>query len=481
MIFLVPKWAHEYEEFWITIRRRNTWFIKIRYLAGLSLFIFLALGEYLLNFQLTPIQIKAIVFVGIVIIIYNFVLQQVRPKVGCIPGQFNCMHLSLLQMILDLSLLLVLVFYTGTIDSPLYVFFIFHTIIGSLILPGYLIYIIAALVTMAYGTLIFFQHFGITGNHYLVGLYNNPPEHLFMQNAVFILVFAIMMFLSVFITNRIGANLLKREAQLKDTLTKLNEAEVAKQKYIMGVVHEIKTPIAAVQSMIQLVLQRYLGPVSEAIEDKMIRAQARSAEAISLINNVLRISKLKLLNITTTEEIDLIEIITSLVEQQSEKAKANNIQITTTDYRTTNKKINADRVLIELALSNLIGNAIKYNFIGGRVEIIIYDEAADEANVKIEINDTGAGIPAEDLDKIFTQFYRASNIKYKHEEGSGLGLYLVMEILDRHNGSIKVKSPSNLQSENRPGTSVEVTLPYCLDTDQENKDDIKTLSIRGRI
>jgi signal transduction histidine kinase len=478
MIFLVPKWAHEYEEFWITIRRRNIWFIKVRYLAGLSLFLFLAIGEYLLNFQLTDAQIQSIVIVGIVIIIYNFILQLVRPKISCIPGQFNCMHLSLLQMIIDLTLLLILVYYTGTIDSPIYVFFIFHTIIGSLILPGYLVYTIAALVTLSYGILIFLQHFKVIENHYLIGLYNNPPEHLLMHNAVFILVFAIMMLISVFITNRIGANLLKREAQLKDTLTKLNEAEAAKQKYIMGVVHEIKTPIAAVQSMIQLILQGYLGPIGEGIEEKLNRAQTRSTEAISLINNILRISKLKLLNITTTEEIDLIEMISLLVEQQAEKARANNIQITTSDYRPTNRKINADRVLIELAFSNLIGNAIKYNFIGGRVEIIIYDEGT---NVKIEINDTGAGIPTEDIDKIFKQFYRASNIKYKHEEGSGLGLYLVLEILDRHNGTINVKSPSNLQSGNRPGTTVYVTLPYSVVSEDDCKEEIKTLSISGRI
>jgi signal transduction histidine kinase len=387
------------------------------------------------------------------------------------------MHLSLVQMIIDFTFLLFLVYYTGTIDSPLYVFFIFHTIIGSLILPGYLIYIIAALVTFCYGTLIFLQHFNIIENHFIVGLYKTIPEHLFMYNVIFIAVFGVMMMMSVFIANRIGANLLKRESQLKDTLEELNEAEVAKQKYIMGVVHEIKTPIAAVQSMIELILQKYVGPVSSQIEEKLVRAQARSIEAINLINNILRISKLKLLNITTTEEIDLLEMISKLVEQQAEKARANNIQVTTTDFRPSNKNINADRVLMELAFSNLIGNAIKYNFIGGKVEIIIINEGED---VKIEINDTGAGIPAEDIDKIFKQFYRASNIKYKHEEGSGLGLYLVLEILDRHHGTIKVKSPSNLGSKNKPGTSVIVTIPYDLEGDRE-KDEIKTLSIRGKI
>lgn len=477
MIFLVPKWAHEYDEFWNTIKRRNAWFVKLRYLAGLSLFAFLIIGQYLLNFQLTYGQITAIIGVGIFILAYNFVLQLVSPRIGSIPGQFNCMHLSLVQMIIDFTFLLFLVYYTGTIDSPLYVFFIFHTIIGSLILPGYLIYIIAALVTFCYGTLIFLQHFNIIDNHFIVGLYKTTPEHLFMHNVIFIAVFSVMMMMSVFIANRIGANLLKRESQLKDTLEELNEAEVAKQKYIMGVVHEIKTPIAAVQSMIELVLQKYVGPVSSQIEEKLVRAQARSIEAINLINNILRISKLKLLNITTTEEIDLIEMISKLVEQQAEKARANNIQVTTTDFRPSNKYINADRVLMELAFSNLIGNAIKYNFTAGRVEIIIVDE---DENVKFEINDTGAGIPAEDIDKIFKQFYRASNIKYKHEEGSGLGLYLVLEILDRHHGTIKVKSPSNLGSKNKPGTSVIVTIPYDLEGDRE-KDEIKTLSIRGKI
>jgi signal transduction histidine kinase len=387
------------------------------------------------------------------------------------------MHLSLLQIIIDFTFLLLLVYYTGTVNSPLYVFFIFHTIIGSLILPGYLIYTIAALVTISYGVLIFLQHFNIIENHFISGLYAIRPEHLFMYDIIFIMVFGVMMMMSVFITNRIGANLLRRESQLKETLEQLNEAEIAKQKYIMGVVHEIKTPIAAVQSMVELVLQKYLGPVSTQIEEKLIRAQARSEEAINLINNILRISKLKLLNITTTEELDIVEMLTKLIEQQSEKAQANKITVSISDYRMTNKKINADRVLMELAFSNLIGNAIKYNFERGIVKINIFDE---DKNIRVEINDNGAGIPTEDIDKIFKQFYRASNIKYKHQEGSGLGLYLVLEILDRHHGSINVISPLDTQNKNTPGTSVIVKIPYDFEMESQ-KEEIKTLSLRGRI
>lgn len=113
--------------------------------------------------------------------------------------------------------------------------------------------------------------------------------------------------------------------------------------------------------------------------------------------------------------------------------------------------------MLELALSNLIANAIKYVNTDGKIEIIL-DEV--DRKLLIEICDNGIGIPKEDINQIFDQFYRASNIdKIKHE-GSGMGLALVKEIIERLGGEIIVKSPSHLATENNPGTSVEILINY---------------------
>lgn len=457
MIALVPEWAHNYEEFWIAVRRRNLWFIRLRYFFVVLLYSFMLGGEFLLNFKLTEAQIIAISVIGVIILSYNLIIQLVRPRIGCTPGRLNCLHLSLIQMLLDLLALMVLVYYTGTIHSPLYMFFIFQMVIGSLILPGSVVYTVAALVAVIFSSLVFLQHYNIIDTHLIAGLYLTVPEHIITFDVLFLAVFNAMLIFIVYLANKIAKSLYRREKQLRESLDQLNEAEIAKQKYIVGVVHEIKTPIAAVQSLLDLIVQNYLGPVSDEIKEKLLRAKIRSTEGISLINNVLRISKLKLLEESVTERIDLREMLRSLIERQSDQAKQNKIDIRFDDKRIENIPIEGDKVLLELAFSNIIGNSVKYNADGGLIEVIVEDEVN---RIKIEICDNGIGIPQKDSFKVFQQFYRASNIKNKQFEGSGLGLSLVQEIIQRYNGSIDVSSPSRLASEGKPGTCVTVKLPY---------------------
>ena len=93
----------------------------------------------------------------------------------------------------------------------------------------------------------------------------------------------------------------------------------------------------------------------------------------------------------------------------------------------------------------------------GLVEIEV-DE--DRDNLIIKICDNGAGIPKEEIDRIFNDFFRGSNITKAGIEGSGLGLSVVKQIVERHNGTINVQSPSHLSTTKNPGTLVEITLPF---------------------
>jgi signal transduction histidine kinase len=330
-------------------------------------------------------------------------------------------------------------------------------IVGSLILPGFIIYL------FAFSLIAFVWAFTI-GEYYSIIQHNHISGFLpisLHQNLNYVLSvnigFGFMVFMIVLIANKMANQLFRREQQLLESIDKINAAEKEKQKYISGIVHEIKTPLAAVHSYLDLVLQKFLGPLDEVVEEKLIRARRRSDEAIELINNVLKISKLKMDDSFIKEEIDIAPILARAIKSAKVNAEAKGVKLALKNNRKEKRKIEGDPLLIQIALSNIISNAIKYNNMDGVVEITI-DEEKD--NLAIKVCDSGVGIPKEEIDKIFTDFFRASNIKHSGLEGSGLGLSVVKQIVERHRGTINVQSPSHLSTSKYPGTSVKITLPF---------------------
>ena len=369
--------------------------------------------------------------------------------------KFYPMLLSFIQIQLDLLSLGLLVYYTGGVESPFYIFYIFHMIIGSMILPGRVIYTIAGAIVISFFGLSFLEFSGVVAHHTLIGYINSPQYNDIEYVLINGFAFGVMMILGVFFANSIASSLYRREQELRITLDKLNEAERIKQRYTMGVVHEIKSPIVAVQSFLDLIIGNFAGPVSDSVGDKIKKARNRSDEAIQIINDVLSISKLKLLDSIAKDELDLPEILRTIINKKTSQAENKEISLQFIDKRTARLTTIGDKNLLEVVFSNLIGNAIKYTNNGGKVEIVISD---NENKTEIEICDNGIGIPDTDKEKIFSEFYRASNVRQKSTEGTGLGLSVVKQIIDQHKGSITFESPSRLADDNGPGTSFTVII-----------------------
>jgi signal transduction histidine kinase len=124
-----------------------------------------------------------------------------------------------------------------------------------------------------------------------------------------------------------------------------------------------------------------------------------------------------------------------------------------------------DKFLLTLAISNLIGNAIKYVDRKGIVEVSVDDE---ENEIIISVSDNGIGIPENELEKIFIEFFRSSRVDKNKQEGAGIGLAIVKQIIEKHNGKISVESPSRLASENKPGTCFKVQIPKMVISSTKN-------------
>ncbi len=456
MIKLAPAWTYDYKEFWETIRNRNIWFIKIRYGAVLMLLVIYATATYIMKLKFSNEQNIVIIGLLFFILLYNIVLTYLRKLLSSEPGKFNPLHFSLLQMLLDIFALMLLVYFSGSIETPLYMLFIFHMIIGSLILPKNVIYTIATVVVTVFTIIVIGEYNSVIPHHHLVGFFSSEQKENFNFIVATLGIFIFTIYTTVLITNRIASRLYKREQELKETLDKLNEAEKIKQKYMMGIVHEIKTPIVAAQSIIDVITRGYYGEIDKKIVERLNRIKLRTDEALTLINNILRISKLKLFNEISKEKIEVIKILNDVIEKHKENINRKNIILKFNNYINGNTLVEADKTLLKLVFSNVLGNAIKYSVANSEIEILI---KYNLMNIIIEFNDMGIGIPEKDLKNIFNQFYRASNISTGKYEGNGLGLTLVKEIIERFNGKIEIKSPSILGNEEFSGTSVKIFLP----------------------
>ena len=158
MISLVPSWANRYAGYWDTIRKRNLWLIKLRFGAVVMLCGFLVSSKFILGLSFTGEQSFALILTNIAILLYNLIFYWTWKFVKSETGKFNPMHFSLLQMILDLSALYLLVYYTGSIETPLFMLFVFHMIIGSLILPGFVIYTLAGIIVLIFNLIICMEY-----------------------------------------------------------------------------------------------------------------------------------------------------------------------------------------------------------------------------------------------------------------------------------------------------------------------------------
>lgn len=455
MLALIPPWALHNAEFWESINYRNKWFIKLRYGAAAMLFVILIFGVQILNLELTNTQYFWISLVTFSILGYNIAISKLTKYLLNSPLKLNPVHISVIQMALDLIALGILVYYTGGIETPLVLLFIFHMVIGGLILPGTIMYISAGAIILFFMLITYLEYFLIIPHHAIQGFLTAPFYTDFYYISAFNIIFAFVLIVTVVLANVIAKQLYRMQEKLLQSIDKIKEAEIEKEHYMMGVVHEIKTPIAAVQSYLDVILQKYAGPIDPQVEEKLKRIHKRVDEAIQMINTVLKISRVKLLDEIMQEDIDIKRLISAVYSKHKDKIKNKRVCFKFDDSRIQKKHIVGDNFLLEMALSNIFSNAIKYVHNEGKVSVYLTE---DEGKVFIIIMDNGIGIPEGEEILIFEQFYRASNIKQKYE-GAGLGLSVVKQVIERHGGHIKVESPSPLKEEGHPGTSFIVTLP----------------------
>jgi K+-sensing histidine kinase KdpD len=208
--------------------------------------------------------------------------------------------------------------------------------------------------------------------------------------------------------------------------------------FLQKAAHQLRSPLHAVVSMLKILQKGYLGEMNVKQEETVLRCEKRLELLDGLVKDLLSLSiRRTALNSDALNRVqvsDVLRVLSGLFESQ---AREKNIDIIFRIDENLPAVMATDRLLDDL-FTNLISNALKYTPPGGKVTVCL--TCAEEGGIRLEVADTGIGIPEQDFSRLFSEFYRAENAKDFTETGTGLGLVIVKEILDQLKGTISVSS-----------------------------------------
>ncbi|NLO27774.1 MAG: response regulator [Actinobacteria bacterium] len=233
-------------------------------------------------------------------------------------------------------------------------------------------------------------------------------------------------------------------------ISQVRRLAMEKERFIRTMVHELKSPLGAIRSLIEVATDKSLGDNLDSYLPMLQRAEGRIDNLVQLIGDLLSLSRSE--QTESRGELELLAIepaVTGALRLQAERIAAGRI-VVHTDLEAGLPPILASSDDLDLIMSNLIGNAVKYNRDGGRLEV----RARHIGEwVRIDVKDTGIGIAEENLDLVLTEFFREKRSETRDVEGSGLGLSIVKRLVERAGGRLEVAS---IQGE---GSTFSVLLP----------------------
>jgi signal transduction histidine kinase len=220
---------------------------------------------------------------------------------------------------------------------------------------------------------------------------------------------------------------------------------------VMSVItHELRSPVQVTSSLLNVLSRGYVGDLNDRQADLVDRARARIQALETLIDDLLDLASGKADGPADLERgpVSLSEVLHEVCMRYEPLAgeKGLSVQYSGLEDRLI---VCGDREELDRIFNNLVSNAVKYTQTGG---VEVRTERTD-GWVRITVADTGIGIPADALPRLFQEFFRARNAKASRETGTGLGLAIVKDLVERYGGRVEVESVEGM------GTTFDVLLP----------------------
>jgi signal transduction histidine kinase len=237
-------------------------------------------------------------------------------------------------------------------------------------------------------------------------------------------------------------------------VARLTELDRAKSEMIGTVSHEMRTPLTSILGFLELVLDDADEPLPAPTKNMLVVADRNARRLHELVGNMLILTSLESgTNTRAHTPVEISRVLRRTVESLEPLARSREVIVTAEGDDSA--IVEGDEIQLERAFTNLVENALKFTPAGGTVRVTAEAGVvvAGRAGVRIVVDDTGMGIPAPDVPRLFDRFFRADNAKNEVVPGTGLGLAVVRGIVESHHGDITVASVLG------EGTTFSVTLP----------------------
>lgn len=222
------------------------------------------------------------------------------------------------------------------------------------------------------------------------------------------------------------------------------EVDRAKTEFVSLASHQLRTPLTAINWYTEMLLDQQVGPLNSDQMKYLDEIHAGSVKMVGLVSNLLNVSRIEMGSfISEPQLLDLVKISVAEIDQLKVLSNQKKIQIIQTESNLP--EILVDPRLMGMIYQNLLTNALKYTPVGGSIRVshyLIKNENIGDC-LRLEIADTGIGIPINEQAKIFTKLFRGNNAQAADANGNGLGLYIVKAIVSATGGEISFTSKIN--------------------------------------
>jgi len=360
------------------------------------------------------------------------------------------LYFLLVHILVDLFVLSWLINMTGGIENPMYIFFVFHIVLSSILFPRPIPYYIATFVVLMFTGLVVGEYVQFFVHHCIF----HADLH---ENVAFSVLVLTVFTLAIYITTYIATSFVWIFRESKREIDGLNQELVKrddeKARFFRFTSHELKSPLIAVKTSIDSVTKTFAHVLDPKAKSILQKASLRCDQMLDIIRELLMLSRLRREQNLPQKQLikqDIIHMIQKIIADNRSVADAKNIHITE-DFGPHEVYIQGDATDFKQLFGNLISNALRYNKSGGDLKISV--QTFGDIWLLVEVSDNGIGIPAAEQAHVFDEFYRAGNARKETGFGTGLGLSLVKQIVTNYAGRIDVESKEG------KGTKFSVTLP----------------------